>query len=458
MDANPVIFDISSDEEGEVGAESNGDNYDWISQLLRDAEGEAESDDVMVLGEVSSRFVNPTNMCNSGMKSKDDVDDDCVVLDGDPDKPTSVVNGSPSGSDELLVVGEKGQIACRDYPHSRHTCFIFPFSSTPHEKLCDLCHCYVCDIPAPCVHWGTGISKTDHCHATDEEQRWKILRENVKQETEVPLPLPKLPDSSFNVRCTGLEPNLFTQNQVARPFSVRPCSSATNFPVANIITQTRNERTGNYFPRNKPQPRVVSRELLGTRINNTIRRDEVPKHRVLAPQFVSSTTVFKRSGYSSQISRSSPLTVSPKVYRQPVHCSNTNTVPAQSQVYNQPVHFLNDTQYFDQNNNQQNVADLNFAWVDDTNVSNQQSSLENMGHKSAEPTYDPPRVSELNPLATPSSSYLELENWLLDNQPETGGSELGCSMPSKANMLPPDPDAGLPLFDFETAWDSLAHL
>lgn len=110
MDANPVIFDISSDEEGEVGAESNGDNYDWISQLLRDAEGEAESDDVMVLGEVSSRFVNPTNMCNSGMKSKDDVDDDCVVLDGDPDNPTSVVNGSPSGSDELLVVGEKGQV------------------------------------------------------------------------------------------------------------------------------------------------------------------------------------------------------------------------------------------------------------------------------------------------------------------------------------------------------------
>lgn len=105
-----MIFDISSDEEGEVGAESNGDNYDWISQLLRDAEEEAESDDVMVLGEVSSRFANPTNMCNSGMKSKGHVDDDCVVLDGDPDNPTSVVNDSPSGSDELLVVGEKGQV------------------------------------------------------------------------------------------------------------------------------------------------------------------------------------------------------------------------------------------------------------------------------------------------------------------------------------------------------------
>lgn len=42
------------------------------------------------------------------------------------------------------------------------------------------CHCYVCDAPAPCPKWGTGLSSADHCHATDKSEMWKILRQSSK--------------------------------------------------------------------------------------------------------------------------------------------------------------------------------------------------------------------------------------------------------------------------------------
>ncbi|RWV82310.1 hypothetical protein GW17_00056199 [Ensete ventricosum] len=35
-------------------------------------------------------------------------------------------------------MGPYRSFACRDYPHPRHLCAHFPFSSSPHEKFCDL--------------------------------------------------------------------------------------------------------------------------------------------------------------------------------------------------------------------------------------------------------------------------------------------------------------------------------
>ncbi|XVE78009.1 hypothetical protein DITRI_Ditri13aG0109800 [Diplodiscus trichospermus] len=68
----------------------------------------------------------------------DEDDDDCVVLEGDTDKALSDVNDPQEDSDELLIVGQKGQIACRDFAHPRHDCARFPFSSTSHEQHCEL--------------------------------------------------------------------------------------------------------------------------------------------------------------------------------------------------------------------------------------------------------------------------------------------------------------------------------
>ncbi|CAI8614419.1 unnamed protein product [Vicia faba] len=147
---------------------------DWVKQFL-------DMSDEELFEVVTSTEVNKPN-------GDDEEDDDCVILEGDPEKKVMLVNDSPNGSDELLVVGEKGQIACRDYPHPRHLCATFPYDSTPHDRYCAQCHCYVCDSPAPCLKWGNGLLTTDHCHATDKSATWKILRKESNLVKTDPLP------------------------------------------------------------------------------------------------------------------------------------------------------------------------------------------------------------------------------------------------------------------------------
>ena len=113
-----MVFDISSDDESSGGSEEpKGHNFDWLAEFLGVADdgddkpsGE-DSDDVVVLGEVKS-----TGKSKSSKPTvRDDDDDDCVVLDGDPDSPAVDGDSNPSGgSDELLIVGEKGQVIALD--------------------------------------------------------------------------------------------------------------------------------------------------------------------------------------------------------------------------------------------------------------------------------------------------------------------------------------------------------
>ncbi|KAM1349953.1 hypothetical protein PS2_003955 [Malus domestica] len=163
---------ISDDQLGRIDLDEE-DNFDCVSELLESVDkvtDDDDSDDVVLISEVNSK---PSQ--KSSKRTVADDDDDCVVLDGDPDKPVSVVEDSGSGSDELLVVGETGQVACRDYPHPRHLCAKFPFKTTRPENHCKLCHCYVCDSPAPCVHW-----TFNHCYATDEEELYRKWRKIFK--------------------------------------------------------------------------------------------------------------------------------------------------------------------------------------------------------------------------------------------------------------------------------------
>uniref|UniRef100_A0ACD5T770 Uncharacterized protein n=1 Tax=Avena sativa TaxID=4498 RepID=A0ACD5T770_AVESA len=88
---------------------------------------------------------------------------------------------SDDDDDDCVIVAEKGQVACRDFPHSRHLCSNMPFGTTSHEKYCTMCYCFVCDAPAPCSYWGKALSVDDHCHATDKETKWKLLRQAFKQ-------------------------------------------------------------------------------------------------------------------------------------------------------------------------------------------------------------------------------------------------------------------------------------
>ncbi|KAI6672513.1 hypothetical protein NL676_000419 [Syzygium grande] len=105
--------------------------------------------------------------------------EDCFILGFDPFDRISRLSvamaeaGGDDGSKDLVVIAEKGQVACRDFPHSRHLCQKFPFATTPHERYCELCYCYVCDSAAPCKKW----SNKGHCDATEHDQRWKSKRQ-----------------------------------------------------------------------------------------------------------------------------------------------------------------------------------------------------------------------------------------------------------------------------------------
>lgn len=140
-------------------------------------------------------------------QQEEESDDDCIILEKNPfeeEVHETIINMSnklslssnigttfsvqqPSHSklqslkeegldhDELVVVAERGQVACRDYPHSRHLCVKHPFKDTPHHAYCNLCYCYVCDIKAPCKFWEA--EKDGHCHASEREFKWIEMRQ-----------------------------------------------------------------------------------------------------------------------------------------------------------------------------------------------------------------------------------------------------------------------------------------
>ncbi|KAL6870830.1 hypothetical protein ACP4OV_014678 [Aristida adscensionis] len=144
----------------------------------------AKPDDLVINSDKSSLSGLPVKTKLVVVHVSDDDDDDCVVLDGNPDKEVSAaklvgsVGDGSSDEDELQITHEKGELACRDFPHPRHLCFSHPFSATPHEMYCHMCHCFVCDIiPAPCKYWGDGASTIGHCHATDKDPTWINLRQ-----------------------------------------------------------------------------------------------------------------------------------------------------------------------------------------------------------------------------------------------------------------------------------------
>ncbi|KAK7410776.1 hypothetical protein VNO78_01856 [Psophocarpus tetragonolobus] len=111
--------------------------------------------------------------------------EDCFILGFDPFDivPLSFDSSAPHHhADDLSVIAEKGQVACRDFPHSRHLCLEFPFKKTPHESYCKMCYCYVCDTAAPCKDWDC------HCKAEGGDF-WKNQR-NLKKYSPATVPVP----------------------------------------------------------------------------------------------------------------------------------------------------------------------------------------------------------------------------------------------------------------------------
>lgn len=106
-------MDISSDEESHFLDEpkfSGSDDYEWLQMLLQEEDmmktespAFGFSDEVVLVKQVKAKSK------NSDMVDADD--DDCVILDGDPDKAVSLDDGAADGvSDDVHIVGEKGQV------------------------------------------------------------------------------------------------------------------------------------------------------------------------------------------------------------------------------------------------------------------------------------------------------------------------------------------------------------
>ncbi|XP_019416553.1 PREDICTED: uncharacterized protein LOC109327836 [Lupinus angustifolius] len=114
------------------------------------------------------------------MKRFEDTED-CFILGFDPTEAVvtsklSLDKNQPL-SDDVAIIYEKGQVACRDFPHSRHLCSKFPFKTTPHEIHCKMCYCYVCEKVAPCSYW----TLAQHCNAENVDY-WKNQRKIVRKQ------------------------------------------------------------------------------------------------------------------------------------------------------------------------------------------------------------------------------------------------------------------------------------
>ncbi|XP_075490042.1 uncharacterized protein LOC142528769 [Primulina tabacum] len=353
----PLILEISSDEEsgfvdvrerdftGDGDGFGDREDHDWLSKLLGEVDGDKDddSDEVLWVSEVipnpkKPRLQSSKPACEIVCSGGGGDDDDCVILDREPDQARVVKNGVYNNlggvdddSDDLEIVGEKGEVACRDFPHARHLCANFAFAFTPHDVHCSQCHCYVCDSLAPCAHWGTGISSSDHCHASDKEDYWKTERKRAKKGNQ---PVPALPgtiDTFFSTehrQTTQVPallppfPNSLLQNQAFSQVPCRPCSKSSTVNVPIAINQNRSHLAGRAIPRYKTHPQYSPQQLhaiwrsditsMGNN-SNPVNRGPPFVHRPafkglgFVEALINGRHGYNRRYYSSQVSSGSPL-------------------------------------------------------------------------------------------------------------------------------------------------------
>ncbi|KAJ0265497.1 hypothetical protein HA466_0017730 [Hirschfeldia incana] len=380
---NHEVVDVSSDEE-----EVEVVDRDYSSWLNRD-KSDSSSDVFEVKGSVEA-----------------DDDDDCVILDCDPDKTTSAAveaDDDDDDDDEVLVVGQKGEIACRDFPHPRHSCAKYSFNSTSHESYCDMCHCYVCDIPAPCPYWCVAASSVDHCHANDKDKTWMTQRQFFRTGVNIPtIPPPAHATVSPPQSIIRLSQN--PRNKI----EIRPCSSSSSTRVANNLSNARG------------RSRLLRQSFSSSSVS--IQKDRSSymgslRHRVASSGTTRSYGNSVKAGVytNAKVSRSThhpsvvaPPTISPEMYRQ---------------------------QQQQQGNSQLNVTDYGCAAAVTTG-SQSNADLFTLPEWGPSTVQQQPGTNE-NVL---QSKLSEVESWLMDS----------CNQPGLVSPLPEPVGQDSVTFDFET--------
>uniref|UniRef100_A0A0D9Z1W1 Uncharacterized protein n=1 Tax=Oryza glumipatula TaxID=40148 RepID=A0A0D9Z1W1_9ORYZ len=159
MGAAGAVVEISSDDEA-IPVAAKRPNVPPVSSshpLPEDCNGVEEGlGDPAAFVKFVASMLDDKRSARDVAAADDGDDDDCVMLDGDPDKAVLIVNeqrpGQGGPEEELQIVSEKGEIACRDFPHPRHLCVSMPFTKP-----------------------------TDHCHATDKNAKWTKMRQSLKR-------------------------------------------------------------------------------------------------------------------------------------------------------------------------------------------------------------------------------------------------------------------------------------
>ncbi|KAG0553558.1 hypothetical protein KC19_12G020500 [Ceratodon purpureus] len=175
MVLEPIYLDLSSSDDDDDDHNRAGPTA--LMYLSKVFHMDADDDDVRIIDKPTINTNVRRERARVNRSAIDD--DDCCILDADPGADATPDIVPSLDTDELVMTGEKGPVACRDFPHARYLCVHFPFKTTLHREFCTQCHCYVCDSLAPCSLWGDGNNVNDHCHAS-EEPRWKTLRKVAK--------------------------------------------------------------------------------------------------------------------------------------------------------------------------------------------------------------------------------------------------------------------------------------
>ena len=106
-------------------------------------------------------------------------DDEVEIVDPPPPKMPIKTERTSAGGD-VEIVGTVNEVKL---PHMRPHCTEHPFQSGDDSNIqaCDLCFCFVCDVPYnECKEWRS------HCDATDKGPRayhWKSLRRSQQNTT-----------------------------------------------------------------------------------------------------------------------------------------------------------------------------------------------------------------------------------------------------------------------------------
>lgn len=111
-----VVVDVSSDEE-EINTGVDKEYFHWLNGVMDSVDDKSDSTDIVeVLSEVKGCVDSQYRKPNSSSQALED-DDDCVILDGDPDKSTKTASVdedddklAKSDDDDVLVVGQKGEV------------------------------------------------------------------------------------------------------------------------------------------------------------------------------------------------------------------------------------------------------------------------------------------------------------------------------------------------------------